>query len=69
MSLTRAAKVLGFDTTGAVSTEAGVSSWAAEGVGYVTQNGIMNGTGNGFAPKGKYTKEQAIATFVRLYNK
>lgn len=67
--LTRAAKVLGFETSGNVSTEPGISAWAAEGVGFVTSNGIMNGTGTGFDPQGKFTKEQAIATFVRLYNK
>lgn len=66
--LARAASVLGYDTSYSVEVESSVSSWAKDGVGFVTENGIMNGTGNGFEPQGKYTKEQAIATFVRLCN-
>ena len=66
--LMRTANVLGYDTSYNTSVETGVSSWATEGVGFVTENGIMNGTGNGFEPQGKYTKEQAIATFVRMYD-
>ncbi len=66
--LMRTANVLGYDTSHNTSVESGVSSWATEGVGFVTENGIMNGTGNGFEPQGKYTKEQAIATFVRMYD-
>ena len=66
--LMRTADVLGYDTSYNTSVESGVSSWATEGVGFVTENGIMNGTGNGFEPQGKYTKEQAIATFVRMYD-
>ena len=65
--LMRTAKVLGFDTTHNSTVEPSVSSWARDGVGFVTEKGIMNGTGDGFDPSGKYTKEQAIATFVRLY--
>lgn len=64
--LMRTAKALGYDTSATPSTEPGVSSWAKDGVGFVTAKGIMNGTGNGFDPQGKYTKEQAIATFVRM---
>ena len=66
--LMRTADVLGYDTSYNTSVESGVSSWATKGVGFVTENGIMNGTGNGFEPQGKYTKEQAIATFVRMYD-
>ena len=64
--LMRTAKALGYDTSATPSAEPGVSSWAKDGVGFVTAKGIMNGTGNGFDPQGKYTKEQAIATFVRM---
>ncbi len=63
----RATDVLGYDTKNNGTADSGVSSWAQSGVGFVTENGIMNGTGNGFEPQGKYTKEQAIATFVRMF--
>ena len=66
--LTRAADVLGYDIAYQNVVEQEISDWAKDGVGFVTENGIMNGTGEGFAPKGTYTKEQAIATFVRMYN-
>jgi len=66
--LMRTADVLDYDTSYNIPVESGVSLWAKEGVGFVTENGIMNGTGNGFEPQGKYTKEQAIATFVRMYD-
>ena len=63
--LMRTADVLGYDTSYSTSVESGVSSWATEGVGFVTEKGIMNGTGNGFEPQ---ASEQAIATFVRMYD-
>lgn len=44
----------------------GISFWASDGVRFVMENGIMTGTDNGFEPQGKYTKEQAITTFVRF---
>ncbi len=44
-----------------------VSSWALEAVGQVQANGIMNGVGGAFQPKGNYTKEQSIVTILRLY--
>ena len=47
----------------------GVSSWAREGVNFVAANGIMQGTDKGFEPQGTFTKEQAIATLVRMYEK
>lgn len=66
--LMRTADVLEYDTSYSTSVESGVSSWATEGVGFVTEKGIMNGTGNGFEAQDKYTKEQAIATFVRMHD-
>jgi uncharacterized protein YkwD len=46
-----------------------VSSWALSAVGQVQAAGIMTGVGNNaFAPKGAYTREQSIVTFMRLYD-
>lgn len=48
---------------------AAISSWAVDAVGQVTAAGIMKGMGeNAFAPKGSYTREQAIVTIMRLYD-
>ena len=66
--LQRTAEVLGFDTAYEAMNEDGISEWAKDGVGFVSEKGIMKGTGNGFEPQGKYTKEQAILTFVRMYD-
>ena len=45
-----------------------VSSWAAEAVGQM-QADIMGGVGNNtFAPLDDYTREQSIATMLRLYD-
>ena len=48
--------------------EGEVSDWAINAVRIMKDMGIMKGvTESSFAPKGKYTVEQAIATMVRLY--
>lgn len=65
--LYRAARVLGYDTVSYSTNDNSIASWAVEGVGFVTTKGIMIGTGNGFDPLGKYTKEQAVLTMVRFY--
>ena len=65
--LMRTAKYLGIDTTATTYSYDDVSSWAQEGVNFVTYRNVMHGTDKGFEPKGKYTKEQAITTFVRFY--
>lgn len=44
-----------------------VSPWALEAVEQVQANGIMNGAGGAFQPKGNYTKEQSIVTILRLF--
>ena len=67
--LMRTAKYLGIDTKTTTCSYEGVSSWAQEGVDFVSGRSIMNGTENGFEPQGTYTKEQAITTFVRFYEK
>lgn len=44
-----------------------IAAWATEAVDTVCGMGVMNGMGSGiFAPMGIYTREQAIATAVRL---
>ncbi|HIV03285.1 MAG TPA: S-layer homology domain-containing protein [Candidatus Aphodoplasma excrementigallinarum] len=64
--LYRTANVLGYDTASYATDHSGVANWAIEGVDFVTTKGVMNGTGDGFDPEGKYTKEQAILTMVRF---
>lgn len=44
-----------------------ISSWATEGVNYVSNHGIMNGSGDKFNPRGFFTREQAILTLYRMY--
>ena len=46
-----------------------ISPWAISAVGNVQAQGIMNGVGNNqFSPRGLYTREQSIATLLRIYN-
>ena len=46
-----------------------ISTWAKDGVYSMQQCNIMLGTdNNNFEPQANYTKEQAIATIMRLYN-
>ena len=46
-----------------------ISTWAIESVGQVQAASVMNGVGNNtFDPRGKYTREQSIATIVRAYS-
>ena len=70
--LARAAKVLGMDTSAAVSYFADgnrMADYAIESVDFVYSTGVMKGTGNGmFSPTGFYTREQAYMTVFRLYN-
>lgn len=47
-----------------------ISDWAREAVEQVRAAGIMGGVGEGrFAPQLKYTREQSIATIMRLYER
>lgn len=44
-----------------------IAPWAAQAVDHVCGMGLMNGTGGGlFAPAERYTREQAVATAIRL---
>ena len=46
-----------------------IRSWARSDINWVYRQGIMNGTGsNQFTPNGAYTREQSIATTLRLYD-
>ena len=65
--LKRTAESLDIDTTAPNKNLDGVSDWAKDGVNFVVDRGIMNGTDKGFEPQGTYTKEQALTTFVRFY--
>jgi len=67
--LARVAEKLGNEIVSSVMVEEAVSEWARNGVGFVMEKGIMNGTGNGFEPFGMYTKEQSVATFIRMFEK
>ena len=69
--LTRAARSLGgvyIDTATDYGDKHLIADWAADGVAYVSGAGIMRGTGDGFDPQGVYTREQTIATVLRLHN-
>lgn len=45
-----------------------IPDWAADSVSRLYGWGVMNGTGeNRFDPEGSYTREQCIASFMRLY--
>ena len=45
------------------------SGWATDAVQRVCNLGVMQGVGNNrFAPKGRYTVEQAITTLVRMFD-
>lgn len=47
-----------------------ISAYAKDSVNVVSQLGIMKGvSGNNFAPKDFYSREQAMITVLRLYNK
>jgi len=43
------------------------ASWAVDGINFVRNNGIMQGTGNdNFSPSAPYTREQSIITFGNI---
>lgn len=45
-----------------------ISTWARNGINYVTSIGVMKGVeDNKFLPKGKYTNEQAYITMLRMH--
>jgi len=70
--LARLAKAIGkpFDREAAAFDDAAsIAPWAIVEVGQVQAAGIMGGTGsNRFSPTGSYTREQSIATMLRMYD-
>ncbi len=70
--LANTAKVLGYDITKSPNNtfpdKASIASWASPQVNFLFEKGIMSGTGTGFEPKGKYTREQAFITIVRMFD-
>lgn len=70
--LRNAAAVYEFTTYSAPSVRfndiGAVSSWALGGVNFASATGIMNGSGgNNFSPQGRYTRESAIITMLKLF--
>ena len=68
--LARAAKVMGGPDANNEADYADkhqIADWAFDSVRYVSGANIMRGTGDGFDPLGLYTREQTIATVLRLY--
>ena len=70
--LSRLANAIGkplAEQTATFGDNGSVSSWATDAVGQMQATGIMTGVGNNtFAPKSDYTREQSIATFIRLWD-
>lgn len=78
--LTRLGKIMNLSGPESVvlsfSDAGSISDWAYDAVGFVSSckdptnnNYVMGGTGeNRFSPKDPYTREQAFASFMRLYN-
>ena len=57
------------ESASAFTDNSEISAWARTQVGQVQAAGIMQGVGNNtFDPDGSYTREQSIATILRLYN-
>ena len=51
------------------SDKSKIAAWAQTGANWCMHTGVMNGVGeNTFLPDGTYTREQAIATMLRLFN-
>ena len=48
--------------------DAEISSWSSDAVYKMTTLGVMQGTDTGFEPKGSFTIEQALITFVRIFD-
>ncbi len=72
--LANISEYLGFETTSAkifvFSDNSDISSWARASVYKMRNIGIMSGMDyNSFLPKGKYTKQHATATLMRIYYK
>jgi len=52
---------------GEIFSDVPYGAWYAEAVGYLAENGIMNGTGGGyFTPDGTFTRAQLAAVLYRI---
>jgi hypothetical protein len=73
--LFRAAKILkpsnNFSTAGAQAfkDQKLISSWAMDGVKYMSKNAILQGINGEFNPKGTCTREMAVIIATRVYEK
>lgn len=70
--LARTAKVMGLEDKTENITNftdySQIGTWAQESVAFCKATGVMQGTSaTTFSPKGSYTREQCVATMVRLY--
>lgn len=70
--LTRAAKVLGMDTSNAPAAgfadSSSMGDWSRDAINFIYNSGVMLGVGNNnFAPGGTYTREQSYMTVYRLF--
>jgi len=66
-----ACRVIGADVGNAPAADfadlSTASSWALDGINFVSAHGIMQGTGNSrFDPKAAFTREQSITTFNNI---
>ena len=50
----------------AAFTDRGSFGWAEQFIDYCGVNGIMNGENGAFNPEGTFSREQAIATVMRI---
>jgi len=70
--LSRLANAIGKPLTAqapAFNDNSAISSWAFDAAGQMQTTGIMGGVGdNTFAPQADYTREQSIATMMRLFD-
>lgn len=65
--LFRAAPAADASALAGYADRAKISDWAAEAAALLTAEGIMGGTGSGFAPQENLSTEQALALLVRIY--
>lgn len=71
VTIMRAAQFLGANTQASnadITDAQSVSPYAAQGVNYVVEAGVMNGVGGSWNPLGNITRQEAYITFFRLFN-
>ena len=65
--MTRMLNILGKDTSAYNYNLPAISEWAVDSVNFVYEKGIMQGTDDGFDPRGNITKQQYITALYRIY--